>query len=414
MPRSASLLPLLLLGCDAVPADPCAVDIGAQPDRVARLRALEDAIYGGCFDLTGLDATCAALGDPEVQAACLRALGRPHLFRGAARQARDESEPEVEGCGAACDEAPSRLDCTLAWALEAPDGPGCACLVEPLARDECWFRLSEELRRGGGLERAPASTAACLEAGKLKGPCLHHQAEFLGARCASLDEAGLPGWREHAAAARALEDAVSHWSSFERDRLGEVVWAGAIRCALQAPSGFPGGLPPLLPPIGRQHLRAALAWHLVAGRRGAPADLQAWSAELEGWERTGVQPPGLEGGEEIPAGPREDWVHDAAAWCLGQPAGGPARCGGWPALRYFGLGKRLVAEDEALDRRIVLLEAVARLHPGAEPVLEQASTEQPEPVRSAARSLLALIRGESVSQPPVQAPGGVPPEAPGR
>jgi hypothetical protein len=388
---------LLLLGCSPESGRPItAADIDALPDRVARLRALEQAVFGGAWTLDELDATCAALRDPEVAAACRRYLGRPHLFRGAAVAARGLArEAEGQPCAAACDGAPSVVDCVVEHALaEGPSGVGCDCLEPALARDECWFRLAEGLRASGGLTVATRATESCLAAGALKGPCLHHQAEFLGGRCAPLDAGNPDGWRDLVQAAADLEASVAHWDAFERQRLVEVVWAGALRCALQRPAPYDPRVVHQLPDAALPHLRAALAWHVVAGLEGEPPRLAAVERQLAELERVGAFGSGGSGSVEIPAGPGDGWAHDAAAWCLAQPGGCPHT-----ALRYFAMGKRLSSGDPSEDRWICLLEAQARLRPDQRAWRMEASAHPSAVVRASGAALDSwLADRDSVSE----------------
>ncbi len=347
-----ALLPLLL-SCSPEPADPCAVDLQAASGELARLQALETAVLSGCWDLGELERRCASLEGVTLQAACQRYLGRPHLLRGAALQAGSEAPPgRRPSCPSACDGATSPLDCVVEHALAGAEGPGCGCLEQPLARDECAFRIAQHLGPQGGLE-------ACLDAGRLKGPCLHHHAEALGARCAPLDAGGVDGWGALVRDSEALEAAVSHWDEFERMQLRDVVWAGSMRCAFQHPQAFDPALTELLPHAATPHLRAALAWHVVAAGREQGADLPSWARSLERYLNTGLPPDSSLDAVEIPAGPGQGWAHDAAAWCRERERRGGRPCG--PARRYFGMGKRLWSEEAAVDGSICLLEAAARL-----------------------------------------------------
>lgn len=384
------VLGVLLLGlaCSPEPGPPASAEaIDALPDTVARLRALEHAVYCGTWDLDTLDASCTALRDPAVAAACRRYLGRPHLFRGAALRERGEPDGvERSACEPACAGGPSRLDCVVEGALRDSAGPGCACLEQPLARDECWFRLSEGLRARGGWGAADEATGACLEAGALKGPCLHHQAEFLGGRCAPLDAAGLDGWQDLARSAVALEAAVAHWDAFERQRLHEVIWAGAMRCAFQGPAQFEPQLVEILPDAALPHLRAALAWHLVAAQGSELPPLSEAVAALAQLEASGELAPGDGETVEIPAGPGEGWAHDGAAWCLAQAEGCPHA-----AVRYFAMGKRLSSDQPEAERVICLLEAAVRQRPGAEAWLAAAADRERDVVRAEAQALQAWL-----------------------
>ncbi len=377
-----TVVALGLLGCrqadEPLPLDAAAIE--AIPDPVERLRALELAAYGGAWDPERLDLECAAFSDRELAQACERYLARPHLYRGSAlgRAGLVVADPGA-GCPEGCAGEPSLVDCVVAGSLSDETGPGCACLPDSLARDECWFRQADELRAQGSSASGRRAGAACLEAGALKGPCLHHQALYLGGRCASVDTAGLDGWRAIADDVAALEASVAHWDAFERQQLTDAVWAGALRCAFQLPVDFDPGLLGVLPTGARPHLRAAVAWHAVAALRGEPADLDAWRAAYQGYLETG-QPPSSElEPVAIPAGPGEGWSRDSAAWALERERAGEGSCG--PSRRYFGMGKRFWAEDPELDSDLCLLEAGGRVHPGARVELDRLAGH-PDPQKS--------------------------------
>ncbi len=347
---STLLLALLPgLGCGVEPAEPATpAAIEALPDPVARLRALERAVYSGAWTLDELDAACDTFADGELAEACRRYLGRPHLFRGAALEGREDARSRG-ACPSSCEQGPSRLDCVVDASVSAD--ASCDCLDQPLARDECWFRLAQARGADGGLP-------ACLAAGKLKGPCLHHHAEALGGECPPLDSEGLEGWAALSSRVGELEAAVGHWDDFERRQLTDVVWAGAMRCAFQHPVDFDPGLIASVPPGALPHLRAALAWHTVAGLGDPAPTLDEAAALLAAYETSGRLQATPESPVQLPAGPGDGWAWDNAAYCQ-RLAGGCA----FPAVRYFAMGKRLLGERAEDERRICLLEAAARLRP---------------------------------------------------
>jgi hypothetical protein len=345
------LLALALWGCEApppAPLEPSAIE--ALPDRVQRLRALERAVYEGGWDLAALEASCASFVDEELKQACLRYLGRPHLFRGAALE-RAGPAGASRSCPEDCRGAPLQVDCVVSLA-QATGETRCDCLPHALARDECWFRVAQARGLEGGLE-------ACLEAGSSRGPCLHHHAElFAGACPAPVGE--LNAWSRVAEGVGALEASVAHWDAFEREQLVDVAWAGLIRCAFERAVAFDPRLWEVLPAAAHPHLRAALAWHAVASAGDRPASLASWRAGFVRYAGSGVAPGEGFAGPEIPAGPGDDWAHDTPGWALAWGEGGAA-CG--RPRRYFAMGKRLSSPDPALDRDLSLLEAGARILP---------------------------------------------------
>ena len=364
----AEILGVLLLtpAACAPPRVPVPAEVAALPDPVARLAALDEAVFSGAWDQATLEAGCATFADPALAEACRGYLGRPHLFRGKALdRAREPSGDVPAGC-------PD----TLAAVLADPDRP-CACLARPLARDECAF-----LRSQGGGDPAQA-LRLCFDAGVLKPACLYHVAEALGGRCAPTAGPGVHGWETLWAEAAALEEAVSYWEAGERARLLDVVWAGQVRCAFQSPAAFDAGFAASLPAGAQPHLRAALAWHTVAGMPGAGwAELRA---ALAAWELTG-QPPALGSGTpDLPAGPWPVAVRDPVEWCRAH--GCRAEGGDLPQIRYFGLGQRLVSADPEADRALCLLEAAARLWPDPSLLLAAAEEDPNEVIRIAAGSL---------------------------
>ena len=376
-----------LAGCGTVqPPATTPEAIQALPDRVARLRALEWVVYSGAWDLDQLERSCAAFADAELVQACGRYLGRPHLFRGAALERGSAVAPGQEAADLpGCDEAESVVDCAVALA-EDQAGLVCGSLPQPLARDECWFRLSDRLRADVPAARGSEALRSCLQAGALKGPCLHHHAEFLGGSCAPVDSSGEVRWRELGEQAAAMDVAVAHWDAFERQQVADVIWAGAMRCAFQRPSDFDPLLARSLPVGAQSHLRAAVAWHTVGGLREAPLDLTAWDQVLAGALATGQLPPASPGSAEIPAGPGQGWAHDTAAWSLAQERAGAEPCGS--TQRYFAMGKRVASGDPAVDRLLALLEAAARVLPEPAPLLGQALDHEDPSVRCSARALL--------------------------
>lgn len=365
-------------GPEPSPAPLGPAEIDALPDRVQRLRALERAVFEGAWDLEQMDRACQTLRDSAVREACLRYLGRPHLFRGKALDRALERVPP----SASCRGGPAS---SLDDALDRQGGgePGCACLPPALAQDECWFRYAEALRATRSLDAAPQATEACHQAGVLKGPCLHHQAEYLGGRCFPQDDTGFEQWAALTTAAEALERSVHYWDETERRRLVDVVWAGALRCAFQRGAAYDSALRDALPEVALPHLRAALAWHLVASTPPMDAELGVLTEAMRRWEMEGKAPE-LRSDVTLPAGPEEGWVHDAAAWCQRGGAG----CQAQPTVRYFAFGKRLLARDAAVDRQLCLLEAAARLwEPGEAGVLDAASRAEAGPVRWTAAHL---------------------------
>jgi hypothetical protein len=369
------LLTSTLIGCEAPPSAPLEpAAIQALPDPIQRVRALEEAVYGGGWDLARLEQACASFTDPALTEACGRYLGRPHLFRGAALDRTGDAEG-ASACPSDCEAAPSLVDCVVERAL-AGDQEGCGCLPQALARDECWFRVAQGRGLDGGLE-------ACLAAGSSKGPCLHHHAELFAGHCPAL-RGELDGWRALAGRVEALEGAVAHWDAFEREQLIDVAWAGAMRCAFQRPQGFDPSLWEALPEAAHPHLRAALAWHVVAASRAEPADLTRWRGAYEAYAREGRAPDHGQQPLEIPAGPGESWAHDSAAWALARPGGG-SDCG--LPRRYFAMGKRLSSPEPSLDADLCLLEAAARVFPAPGPVMAQAAGASWPELRCASEAL---------------------------
>ncbi|MFH1463013.1 MAG: hypothetical protein ABIO70_01370 [Pseudomonadota bacterium] len=363
-----TVLAVLLLGLAAcAPAGtPTPAEVAALPDPVARLAALDEVVFSGAWDQVTLEAACASFEDAPLAEACRGYLGRPHLFRGkAVARAREPAADTPAGC-------PVTLDAVLA----DPRQP-CSCLARPLARDECAFRRAQD-----GKDPTQA-LQRCLDAGVLKPACLYHRAEALGGRCAPTEGPESVGWLALWAEAAALEEAVSYWEAGERARLLDVVYAGQMRCAFQRPAAFDGGFSTSVPAGARPHLRAALAWHMVAGL--PDADLAALRFALRHWELTGQLPTLSPDTPDLPAGPWSVAVRDPAAWCRTQ--GCRADGEDLAQLRYFGMGQRLLAPDPDADRTLCLLEAAARLRSAPVPLLDEAADDPSEAVRLCAGSL---------------------------
>ena len=348
-------------------ADPTATaeTIAALPPP-EQLAAVEQVLLS---DPQNAGQLCAVLQDGDARNRCRQVQTRPHLWRTtAAPTARLPSpladlSPLTEPCG-------RHSNPQLCWSrhslgrAQAGDEQGAAagCLAIEAGRwqEECMFQSAEALLESRGASRYPDAISLCALSGSWVSDCLEHSVALLAQQAPPT-----PGgdWQPVQTGAEMItarwQDAAPQQGRQQRHAL----WAIASALVYVEAPAVSGAPLSILPEESWPHVRAAMAWRLLALSPGA--SLSALSDGL-------TQASATHQDTVPPAVPRRALVGLPDMW------GNASAPAGAEVVPWMNVSQRVVSPDPVIDGLIVLLEAAAR-QPGRRGLLE-AGRDHPEPL----------------------------------
>jgi hypothetical protein len=352
----------LALGCGRVPLP---FDPAAEVERIRALRVPEEQV-AAIDELLArhpeqANLVCELLPEGPGRARCNRMRSRPHLW---SLPPPPDAGPTVEllssvasryaGVEPATGECPSGAQlraCLETRALSAGrEGDAqtaaalCAAVAETRWRDECAFRAAESLVNAHGSAQYGDATELCLASGEYRSLCLSH---LLIRLSATAPDAGTrEGWEEVREVANQLDTSWRARDPALADRMVERFWSYAMAVAYRRVLQVTGDPLDHVPKSVVPALRASAALRLLALERAD--SLAAWVAALEAaLHRRGAEAD-LTIQNRLPPGEERLWGDDA-----------PPR--GARIAIVYGSAYRLVAEGEAGDLAVCVLEAAARL-----------------------------------------------------
>jgi hypothetical protein len=392
---STDELPGLLAAWHRDPSEAiAAIELDRNPEQQALM--LSALIHSGELELSELTPYCSSFTQSAPRELCTRKAERPHLF--ADHHSRGQGAPTaaVEWPESHCQPAPPEGEDPVAWTArrcvslgsqQAQAPATCTCLPPGVPQHECWFLCAEGSSAGRGLAGLERALRACSQSGDFAGDCLQHVVSMRSTTLASGVDPLVSLGEASALTQRVL---LELGQPRQLDTVAHIFWSLGLAQAADA-GRLPGsaGLE-RLPPEAIPHLRAALAWRLVAS--GAPLEEEAMLASLE---RAEIQPTSATwldaSSQPIPSQPRPGsfrWLSRVPP--PPDPQGSPSAPS--TTVPYLSQGFRLSSSDAASDRQICLLEALVRLRPErARPILEQQANAVDPALAEDARGLLAWL-----------------------
>ena len=349
----------------------------AERDEPAQLAALEDALLS---DPEQALALCAQVTAPAARDRCARLRKRPHLWQ-PRPAARDLPSPHA---GAAplekpCGGHPQPRACWSRFAYgKAASGDvataasACAAIDEARWREECWFQAGE-----AAVERRLAAGYAdglslCAIAGRFQRDCLAHATSLL-AEAAPADPSG--DWAATIGSADAITAAWEGIDPEEGTQWRDRMWAEALLYAYDRAESLNGAPLDALPADALPHVRAAVAWRLLALQPPDRQDLAAWEVTL---------------GDALASRKPAQRSQRPRRALTSIPDLSPPDASEAGVIHWIGVSRRRSSPDPVIDRRLCLLEAAAR-RPNGRGLVEAAASD-PEPlVQQASQRLLAAL-----------------------
>jgi hypothetical protein len=335
----------LLGGLDAVEQEVLVVALG---------RAHPEALSSLCDGLSA---------DSAAQASCRKMQQRPHLAQAApaapAAPATAETTREAPGPARRHPPVPSPADPPASSCEALPpctcdsagQRPGAACEAKPSAalQRECYFAEAEALAGRCRWQQAPWVLWLCARSEGFANGCVHHSVSLMLPDLPAADAASQQDAAEASRAAAAIEAAVGPELAPQYRDLFWALWVGR---ATHHAVTMDGRLLQVLPPEAWPHVRASVAYELL--RREGLAQ-GATLADAVALVQARLDQPGAPRGGPRHAPTiwkaRDFWPEDLVT----------AREGQIPAGFFMGPGRRAVVPDAALDLRLAVLEASARL-----------------------------------------------------
>ncbi|MFT5685515.1 MAG: hypothetical protein ACI8RZ_006467 [Myxococcota bacterium] len=321
---------------------------------------------------------CQQLPDGDARQYCARIQHRPHLTEAPPRRSEQTARasggpsntepgglsgggfvegltPQEAGCVDVSDERACRSQDALIQATSGDLGAAArSCLAVEAGRwrGECMFSAAETGLASG----APYARTAqlCMAAEPFSQQCHSHLLSAMAIRVPGASSPAI-AWKRtinHA------EQIAAAWAKIDPGigaLLVDRFWSEAVRLSyLEQP--VVGDPLDHLPPGAAPHVRAAVAWNLVAAAPSAEVSLATWVSRAEAALASRAE------AATTPLTPRVRktmrlWIRDH--WETDSPGDGAI-----PATYYFGSARRPLDADPAIDLQLCLLEALAR-QPGA-------------------------------------------------
>lgn len=364
----------MVLGCSRTPQPP-ALPLGerSEPEQLA---ALEDALLA---DPAQALALCAEVTTPNARDRCARLRKRPHLWQPRPEAAVDLPSPysSTPALTEPCGQHPQPRACWSRFAygksaagdMTAAAG-ACAAVDAGPWREECWFQAGEaaaERRLAAGYAD---SLAMCALAGRFQRDCLAHSVSLLAEDAPAVPDG------DWSATIEAADIVTASWASIDPDqgrRWREQLWAEALLYAYDRSMTLNGAPLDALPDDADPHVRAAVAWRLLALHGTESHSLDGWAQVLH----------------ETTAGRDAATLDDRPRRALASiPALEPPE--GPQTRSWLGVSRRLYSSDDATDQKLCILEAAARL-PGSQPLLDAGTADDNASVQATAARLLRVL-----------------------
>ncbi len=343
--------------------------VEAELERTVLVTQLASAIPGA------LEGRCQALPEGSSRARCMRQTRRPHL------QAHHvEAIRQQRG-------APPRSAPGPRWAyppLPARDIPVEGHDCEGEERDECLFRAAEAMVVHRGLEGLEHGVGLC--AASAFGPrCLGHLLELASPPAPPADAAARA---DVDAAVRAVQHIRAVAGDEETgDQWADFVWSLWLTTAYDQARELRGDLLDTLPAEAAPQLRFAAAWKLVRAEQAGPFELESTAVTLS---------QALE--QRAPAPLESPALYPASTTSSRHSWNGERRGeGAIPAAFCMGTTRRATDPDPAVDLRLAILEARARLPraPDAQDFLALVGTDHPEVLRWTGARLGSMLEPDA-------------------
>ena len=334
--------------------DSVAAEIAALPP-VEQLAAVDAILLTDPQDAGQL---CGALADGPARSRCRSVQRRPHLWRSSTSASPAISSPLADTLPSTgrCDEHATPTVCWSRHAIGRAsagdlDGAagGCRAITSMQWQQECMFQAAEALLEARGADRYGDAVSLCALSGGFVTDCLEHSVATLAAK-APITPGG--DWTPIIDAAEAITD---RWQEAPQRGAAQraALWALATALVYVEAPAVSGAPLTVLPEDAGPHVRAAMAWRLLALSPGG--DLATLTASLQ-------QAVATHQDTTPPTAPRRALVGLPDLWADAQP---PAEA---EVVTWMGLSQRVVSPDAEADAVIALLEAAAR-QPGRRPLL---------------------------------------------
>ena len=297
------------------------------------------------------------------------------------------TEPEMHplsGCepgGPSCKSGLTSFECAELRIAELVDVPGsspaapCSCLDSRIAREECRFLAAETLMRATGPAGLVRAVGICRSAPLFRENCLSHLIPILANAPPPLT--AVEAWGARIDGAAVVRRSYQGCERPNADSAVHAFWSQSLHKAFVGEVLFDPRLAVSLPPEAQPHLRAVVAWLVVARAPEPPQSLTGWRIAVKRALASGRLP-----GE--PGEPMVELKRGLFPVVLETPRS-------VSNTHYLTTSTRELSPDPERDLDICVLQALARLRPEQHEPFRQALESDDGALSYAANRLLLIL-----------------------